>query len=174
MTIQQLEQVIARYGTEIYSFCVYLTKDHDRAEELYQETWLTITRNTEKIENSATVKSYILSVVIRIWKNQKRKIAWRSRIAPTEQLVEEAGTGGGDMAEDSLTICLQKERKQEVESAVSRLSEKYQIVVMLYYMEELSVEQIAKILSIPQGTVKSRLAAARKKLGQELEAYIHA
>lgn len=174
MTIQQLEQVIARYGTEIYSFCIYLTKDQDRAEELYQETWLTITRNTEKIENSATVKSYILSVVIRIWKNQKRKIAWRSRIAPTEQLVEEAGTGGGDMAEDSLTICLQKERKQEVERAVSRLSEKYQIVVMLYYMEELSVEQIAKILSIPQGTVKSRLAAARKKLGQELEAYIHA
>ena len=174
MTIQQLEQVIARYGTEIYSFCRYLAKNQDRAEELYQETWLTITRNTAKIENSESTKSYILSVAIRIWKNQKRKAAWRNRIAPTECLVEESGVAQENIAEDSLTLFLQKERKQEVWRAVDRLPEKYQMVVMLYYMEELSVEQIAKILSIPQGTVKSRLAAARKKLGQELEAYIHA
>lgn len=173
MTIQQLEQVIAHYGTEIYSFCRYLAKDQDRTDELYQETWLAVTRNTAKIRHGETVKSYILSVVIRIWKNQKRKAAWRNRIAHTENLVEETAAGEEKTAEDSLTLCLQKERQQEVWRAVGRLPEKNQMVVMLYYMEELSVDQIANVLSIPQGTVKSRLAAARKKLGQELEAYIN-
>ena len=56
-----------------------------------------------------------------------------------------------------------------VRNAVDRLPDKMKVTVLLYYMEERSVEQIADILRIPCGTVKSRLHQARKILEKELE-----
>ena len=53
--------------------------------------------------------------------------------------------------------------------AVERLPERQRVIVLLYYMEELSVAQIAEVVKIPEGTVKSRLYQARKTLQRELE-----
>ena len=66
-------------------------------------------------------------------------------------------------------VVLQKELEQQVRKAVGELAEKYRIPVYLYYTLQLSVEEIANVLEIPQGTVKSRLHKARALLRQELE-----
>lgn len=50
MTIQELEQFIATYGTDIYSFCVYLTGNRPEAEELYQDTFLKTLELLDKIQ----------------------------------------------------------------------------------------------------------------------------
>ena len=55
---------------------------------------------------------------------------------------------------------------------MSKLTERYRIPVLLYYMEEMSVSQIAEIMGIPPGTVKSRLHKARKQLESELEGLV--
>lgn len=68
MTIQELEQFIATYGTDIYSFCVYLTGNRPEAEELYQDTFLKTLELLDKIQKDGNPKSYLLSVAIRIWK----------------------------------------------------------------------------------------------------------
>lgn len=60
-----------------------------------------------------------------------------------------------------------------VRKAVSRLDEKYRIPVLLYYMEEMSIAEVAAVMQIPQGTVKSRLDTARKRLESELEGYFN-
>ena len=78
MTIQELEQFIATYGTDIYSFCVYLTGNRPEAEELYQDTFLKTLELLDKIQKDGNPKSYLLSVAIRIWKNRNRKINRRS------------------------------------------------------------------------------------------------
>lgn len=59
--------------------------------------------------------------------------------------------------------------QKTVRAAVLRLPDKMKVTVLLYYMEERSVEEIAEILRIPKGTVKSRLHQARKILRKELE-----
>ena len=82
MTIQELEQFIATYGTDIYSFCVYLTGNRPEAEELYQDTFLKTLELLDKIQKDGNPKSYLLSVAIRIWKNRNRKINRRNSIAP--------------------------------------------------------------------------------------------
>lgn len=84
MTIQELEQFIATYGTDIYSFCVYLTGNRPEAEELYQDTFLKTLELLDKIQKDGNPKSYLLSVAIRIWKNRNRKINRRNSIAPME------------------------------------------------------------------------------------------
>lgn len=64
------------------------------------------------------------------------------------------------------------ERKQAVLEAVSKLDDVYRVPILLFYMEGQSIKAIAKEIHVPEGTVKRRLWAARKKLSQELEVYI--
>lgn len=170
MDMIQLEQCINEYGKEIFSFCSQITRNRQEAEDLYQDTFLKALELGEKIDYRRNPKSYFVSIALRIWKNRKRKFAWRKRIAGTVELVEEAvseeASGKEGSAED---IVLEKEWKEEVKAAVGRLDEKYRIPVYLYYTLEFSIEQIGKIMKLPEGTVKSRLYKARKLLKQELE-----
>ncbi|MBR1691759.1 MAG: RNA polymerase sigma factor [Lachnospiraceae bacterium] len=173
MTIQELERAIALYGKEIYSFCMHLTGSRQQADELYQDTFLLATERAEQLRAEENPKSYFLSVALRLWKNQKRKFAWRKRIAPTEELFEETAQGEMQSCASALQEYLEQEKKQVVGRAVQSLDEKYRIPILLYYMEELPVSDVAKVMKIPQGTVKSRLSTARKYLEKELEGYFH-
>lgn len=164
----QLEQCIREYGKEIYSFCRHLTGNVQEAEELYQDTFLKATELMNKIDYEACPKSYLLSIAVRLWKNKKRKYAWRMRIAGSERLVEEA------VEELAVEHCPEEELvRQEtillVRKAVAGLEEKYRIPVYLFYTAQLPVAEIAKVLKLPLGTVKTRLFKARKLLKEELE-----
>ena len=67
---------------------------------------------------------------------------------------------------------LAEEEKRLIQGAVDKLPEKLKICILLFYMEQLSVAQIAKVLHLPEGTVKSRLYQARKLLEKELESVL--
>ena len=72
---------------------------------------------------------------------------------------------------DMVERVVKEEEKAHLWKAVDALSDVYRIPLLLYYMENQNVASIAKLLSIPQGTVKSRLYKARKLLEKELEDY---
>lgn len=170
MTKQELETCIGDYGKDIYSFCKHLTNNLLEADDLYQDTFLTAIELKEKIEYSNNPKSYLLSIALRIWKNKKRKFAWRKRIADVESIADERYIDMNESTELSLeeeiTI---KEKDASIRMAVNRLPEKLKIVVLLFYMEDLQAAQIAETMKIPIGTVLSRLHRARKILKRELE-----
>lgn len=173
MTIQELEQAIALYGKEIYSFCLHLTGSRILADELYQDTFLKATERKGKLKADGNLKSYFLSIALRLWKNQRRKSAWRERIAPVKELFEDTQESELGVQEDVLKGYLRQEQRQMVRRAVAGLDEKYKIPVLLYYMENMSVAEVAAVMGIPQGTVKSRLNTARKHLESELEEYFN-
>ena len=174
MTVFELEQCIQEYGKEVYSFCLHLTGVREWADELYQDTFLTAMEHITQLHNEAgtNLKSYLLSVAIRLWKNKRRKAAWRRRIAPEQSMDAPGGevlTGETELTDSIETEVLRAEERRQVQHAVDTLPEKYRVVVLLYYMEELPLAQIASLLHIPSGTVKSRLHQARKLLRQQLE-----
>ncbi|MCI8447645.1 MAG: RNA polymerase sigma factor [Eubacterium sp.] len=172
MTKPELETCMIKYGKDIYSFCRSLVGSIQEAEDLYQDTFLKAIELNEKIDAAGNPKSYLLSIAVRIWKNRKRKYAWRKRIADfksyTEgQDVEEEISAASTPEEHALRL----EEVQTVRRLVAGLPERLRVIVLLYYMEELTVPQIAEILHIPQGTVKSRMYQARKALQKELEVF---
>lgn len=169
MTIQELEQCIRLYGKDIYSFCMHLTKEKTSADDLYQDTFLEATKKLEAIRYEDNPKSYLLSVAIRLWRNRVRKRAWRNRIVPqnVDTEAEQAKSDCPDMSESVIA----DEEKHILWKAIDRLDDRYRIPLLLYYMEELSIAEIAGLLAIPEGTVKSRLHKARKLLEKELEDY---
>ncbi len=170
MTKTELENCIWEYGKDIYSFCKSLTLNLQEADDLYQDTFLKAMERIDEIDCEKNPKSYLLSIALRLWKNKKRKYAWRSRIANMLSLTDDLDL---DDAENPIfspeNEILKNEEADLVRQAVNRLPDKLKIVILLFYMEDLSAAQIASILKIPIGTVKSRMHHAKKILEQELE-----
>lgn len=172
MTNSELEQLIREHGTAIYSFCRHLTCNVQEAEDLYQDTFLKAVE-MGKLDASQNPKSCLLSVAVNIWKNKKRKFAWRRRIAEEKLQPQPCGQEIGIRQEPSPEKqILEEEDRKQIRRLVDGLPEKLRLTVLLYYMEELSIPQISRVMKLPAGTVKSRLHKARKLLEQELIKYV--
>ena len=171
MNKQLLEHYIEAYGTDIYSFCIRLTQNRELAEELYQDTFLAMCE-TEDWKDEGNVKSYLLGITIKLWQNRKRKFAWRKRIAAEIPLSKEQGLEAFSADENLEQHMVSKEEQEAVWKAVYKLPEQLRIVILLYYMEDFKVAEIAEKLSLSISNVKSKLMRARRYLKQELEDFI--
>ena len=171
MNKQLLEHFIEAYGTDIYSFCIRLTQNRELAEELYQDTFLAMCEK-EDWKEEGNVKSYLLGITIKLWQNRKRKFAWRKRIAAEIPLSKEQGLEAFSADENLEQHMVSKEEQEAVWKAVYKLPEQLRIVILLYYMEDFKVAEIAEKLSLSISNVKSKLMRARRYLKQELEDFI--
>lgn len=171
MNKQLLEHYIEAYGTDIYSFCIRLTQNREQAEELYQDTFLAMCEK-EDWKEEGNVKSYLLGITIKLWQNRKRKFAWRKRIAAGVPLSKEQGLEAFSADENLEQHMVSKEEQEAVWKAVYKLPEQLRIVILLYYMEDFKVAEIAEKLSLSISNVKSKLMRARRYLKQELEDFI--
>ncbi|WP_324822441.1 RNA polymerase sigma factor [Sinanaerobacter sp. ZZT-01] len=171
MKLTDIDEMVYIEGKALYNFCRHLTQDKEEAEELYQETFLKAVELCSKIDVEKNPKSYLMSIAVKLWKNRKRKFAWRSRIAfiqssKDESAREENLFGEVHSPEDEL---LKKEKQRIVSDAVKELKEAYRTPMYLYYAEEMPLREISLILHLPEGTVKSRLYKARKEIKKYLE-----
>ncbi len=171
MNKQLLEHYIETYGTDLYSFCIRLTQNRELAEELYQDTFLAMCEK-EDWKEDGNVKSYLLGITIKLWQNRKRKFAWRKRIAAEIPLSKEQGLEAFSTDENLEQHMVSKEEQEAVWKAVYKLPEQLRIVILLYYMEDFKVAEIAEKLSLSISNVKSKLMRARRYLKQELEDFI--
>ena len=171
MSKQLLEHYIEAYGTDIYSFCIRLTQNRELAEELYQDTFLAMCEK-EDWKEEGNVKSYLLGITIKLWQNRKRKFAWRKRIAAEIPVSKEQGLEAFSADENLEQHMVSKEEQEAVWKAVYKLPEQLRIVILLYYMEDFKVAEIAEKLSLSISNVKSKLMRARRYLKQELEDFI--
>jgi RNA polymerase sigma-70 factor (ECF subfamily) len=152
------ESLVDEYGGSVYRFCRSLTYSKEDAEDLFQETYLKAFEQLPKIRCSENPQGFLFSTSIFIWKSQKRKYARHNRLAPAEPLPESVA-GDNISMEDAL---LADEETCVVRGLVDSLPEKLRIPVILYYTNEMSVQDIALTLRLPSGTVKSRLFKALK------------
>jgi RNA polymerase sigma-70 factor (ECF subfamily) len=169
--ISVIERLITEHGRDIYSFCVYLTGDRTVADDLYQQTFL-VAMEKGGIDETNNPKSYLLGIAVNINNNRRRKeIRRQSKIGNADfDLAEEAYNVAADQepVEDEI---YKRERNKAVRLEVLKLPDKLRDVVLLFYTEQLQVQEIAQVLKISEGTVKSRLHNARKILRERLQKY---
>ncbi|MDE6904909.1 MAG: RNA polymerase sigma factor [Lachnospiraceae bacterium] len=171
MTRQEFIDLLEREGTGVYSFCRMLTGNKEEGEELYQETMLRATERYSLIDSSQNPKSYLISLCIGIYKNNRKKFARRQRIAPVGELTEELSCLIADKGETPEEAYLRREIEEVIRLETKKLPEHLRIPLYLYYTAQLSVEEIGKMMHIPKGTVKSRLHRARMLMKKKLEDY---
>lgn len=172
MTRQEFDRFVSENGKDILRFCRMNAGGSAEGDDLYQDTMLTLWEQVDKLNKTDSLKSYALSVSILIWRNKKRKFAWRHRIAAFESYEKHVERGGsrvpGEKSEEPEQQLLQKEMTELVHRQVRSLPQKYRTVVYLYYSAGLKFKEIAECLHIPESTVKSRMRKAKSILRTRL------
>ncbi len=169
MRVDEIPDLVDKYGTCIYGFCKRLTRNKEDAEDLYQSTFLKAVELCEKIDETKNPKGFLISISVKHWKNQLSKKARRQKLIPIEdndyeQQVDRVADG--ELLEDEIQ---KRFINKELSRIIDMLPEKFKIPVLMHYTVEMSLNEIAEALKIPQGTVKSRLYKARCIIKEKLE-----
>lgn len=169
MKQEELEKYIYTYGKDLYSFCCHVTRCRQEADDLYQDTFLKMYEMGEKLVIRSNPKSFMMGVALNLYRNYKRKMSLRERITGISVSVDEASGSIAGEGQETEELAVTEEERRIVRDAVAQLPDKYRIPILLSYMEELPMAEIAAILQMPEGTVKTRIHRAKKILRGKLE-----
>ena len=169
MKQEELEHYIYAYGKDLYSFCRCVTRSCQEADDLYQDTFLKLYEMGDKLAIRTNPKSFLMGVALNLYRNYKRKLSVRKRITGASVPVDEIAGSVSFEGQETEAMVISKEECQIVRKAVTKLPDKYRIPILLYYMEELSQAEIAEMMRISEGTVKTRIHRAKKLLREKLE-----
>lgn len=170
ITTQELERLANTYGDSIYGFCLHLTGCPEYADDLYQDTFLKALEIQHKIKMSGSdqdwlsAKNYIIGIAIRLWKKtitRKRKSAYDISLDDCMEYLT--------YPNECMAQIEKKELYDYLYQAAGKLPDKLKVVIHMHYFLEMSIEEIASVLHIPKGTVKSRLYSARKNIAKRME-----
>lgn len=140
------------YNT-MYRISYSILKNDDDIQDALQEAAIKAYKGIKKLKDVALFKPWLIKITINESYNILKK---KKNYVPIDTLEEFAAA----VEEDSSNL--------DVKTAILNLEDDLRLVTMLYYYEDLPVKTIAKLLHIPEGTVKSRLSRARSKLYNDL------
>jgi len=175
---RMIDALYDRHKSDVYSFAVYLTKNTAEAEELFQDTWLRVAQNFPKADNMKKVKSWIFTITSNLYKDSLRKKRVRKSFLfhamgqeeNKQSLYRNQSPKENSHRTDSFE---QLDIGHAISRALAKLPEQHRQVFVLKEMAGFKHSEISKILKLPEGTVKSVLFRAVKKLRLDLKAYSH-
>lgn len=161
------------YVDSMYNFAYKLTLDEDDAKDLVQDTYLKAFRFINSFEQGTNAKAWLFKILKNSFINDFRK---KSRQPAKVDYQEIENVYNSEDVDEDITVDLRSETVQdligdEVSNAINSLAVDFRTVIILCDLEGFTYEEMAKILDIPIGTVRSRLHRARSILKQKLELY---
>jgi RNA polymerase sigma-70 factor (ECF subfamily) len=159
------DNLFYRYRDGIYRLGMAITKDPSAAEEIVIDTFARAHRAIERLEPDDSLRPWLYRVAVNLSYNHRPRkgVTFSSLDEGTEDLAAE-GESPSEAAERA-------ERRRVVLACVDTLGPKHKIVVVLHYLNGLNLAEIAEIVEVPIGTVKSRLHYALRKLRVQLSAH---
>ena len=158
-----LEELLTRYRNRLMAFIYSVVRDYHQAEDIFQETFLRVYRQAGKFRAGASFKTWLYAIAINLCRDALRKAKRRPEVS-----LETETAGGGDKTGRISDLLAGKDpgprdqaggREMEaiLEGELSGLSVEHREVITLSRLEGLKYREIARILGIPSGTVRSRL-----------------
>src|ERR1700722_18534160 len=149
----------------LYNFARWLVHNSNDAEDLVQETYLKALRSFASFQRGTNFRAWIFQILRNTFLSSCSKLDRRMTVAMDS---EEDGPELAIDTETPETILVNRSNSQLVQRAMDDLPVRYREALLLCEVEEMSYQEIAEILSIPIGTVMSRLARARKAVRESL------
>jgi RNA polymerase sigma-70 factor (ECF subfamily) len=153
--------LFARHQVRIYRFALRILRDEARAEDVVSEVFVHAWRQAAKFEGRSTVSTWLVSIARHIAISELRRrteAEWDNALASS--LV--------DPADDPASTTEKKKMGSLLQTSLMKLSRAHREVIDLVYYHEKSVDEVAEIIGIPPGTVKTRMFYARNQLRQLL------
>jgi RNA polymerase sigma-70 factor (ECF subfamily) len=172
---EAFRELMRRFHPRIVNVVYRYINDPVRAEEIAQEVFVRVYVHRERYRRTARFSTWIFTIALNLTKNEIRHRVRHSRLMSLDALTEmgssvgfflrERGKGPDERLEE-------RELQAVVNKAIVELPPKYRDAVILRDLEGLSYEEVSDILSIPGGTVRSRINRGRLILKKKLEPYV--
>jgi RNA polymerase sigma-70 factor (ECF subfamily) len=154
--------VVARYEKRLLYFVRRLVEDERDALDVLQQTWMSALASIGRLGEPRALRTWLYRIARNEAVNHLRRNGRRME-STDSPAVESAPDGSAD---DEMWSA---ECAEHVHAALSKLSPSHREVLTLHFLEDASVEEIAAVLDVPAGTVKSRLHYARAALREQLQ-----
>jgi len=165
-----LNELIERYQYRLYRYLLCLVRDRESAADIFQETWLRVIERGHQYKTRFRFEAWLLTIARNIAFDMMR----RRKMSKLDDLADSGGdfaidgvpASEGPSPLDSLTSL---EEERWVTNALDRLPALVREALLLRYQEDLSLEEIARVVSAPLPTVKSRIYRGLDALRSQLE-----
>ncbi len=172
--------LIDQYHQQIYSLVYRMMNDPADATDTTQEVFLKVFRGMKRFHGESSLKTWMYRIAVHEASNRRR---WWFRHKAQETSIEPVAAGDGEKntgLKDTLTDAgdspfdsvAHQELRTRVEAELRQVPEPYRTTVILRDLEELAYEEIAEVMQVSLGTVKSRLMRGREALKKRLEAHL--
>jgi RNA polymerase sigma-70 factor, ECF subfamily len=151
-----------RYNLMVYRTAIGITCDADAAADLLQDVFLRLYRFADRMDIERPLEPWLYRMTVNLACTWVKRRRW---IHPLEDLAEWLA---GEVKNSPHHLAERREEWGAIEKALRSLPLAQRTVIVLHYIHDLSVDEIAEILDIPNGTVKSRLHYARKALKEAM------
>jgi RNA polymerase sigma-70 factor, ECF subfamily len=152
-----LDRLIEQYQYRLYRYLIYVTGNKDRAEDFFQETWIRVLERGHQYDGKSKFEAWLFAIARHLvidWQRSKKAQSLDALTDPEQehplQLVNESDPS-------PLQHVLSHETEENVQSSLQKIPAIYREVLVLRFHEELQIEEMAGVLSVPLSTVKSRL-----------------
>lgn len=166
------EALILQYQQPVYNLVCRLMADPADAYDVVQEVFLKIFRNIKNFRGGSTLKTWIYRIAVNEAHNHRRWFSRHQRPEVGFTADEAMGPHEGNVADPGRSpydLAVNEETRALVEEALAKLNPKFRAAVVLRDIEDLSYEEIAVVLEVSLGTVKSRILRGRDALRRILE-----
>lgn len=168
-------ELIGRYERPVFSLIYRLVRDRERAEDLSQDTFIKVLNHIDRYDPSYKFSSWIFKIAHNTALDHLRRREPEtlsidgSPHARTAAEVEATTLTPASTDESPEDYASSRELGQEIEVAIGRLRAEYRTAIMLCHVEGRPYEEIAHIMDVPLGTVKTYIHRARNELRKQLE-----
>ena len=172
-----LAELVHKYQRRIYRIAMQITRNHEDASDVTQETFLKVYESIYSLRRKAAFETWVYRIAVNKATNlvKRRNRRCESSLSAVCENDVHFGSGRNSNLINVPHLHVEKQELQKtVTQAVNSLSLKHRTVVVLYEFEGLTHVEIASILGCSEGTVRSRLHYARKQLRDRLKSYIDA
>ena len=172
--LDTFESLFTAVMNTAYGVAMRYCRNQADAEDLVQEAALLAHRGFASFESGTNFRAWFLKILTNCYFSKRRKEKSRPVVSdlddtPDLYLYARSGQAGfPTQGPDPAAELLETLGTERITAAIGRLPEEYRVVATLYFMEDLSYEEIARILECPGGTVRSRLHRGRKMLQKAL------
>jgi len=176
-TIQEeFDGLYQEYRSAVYSFACYLTQNSGEAEDLFQDTWLRVVHHLPKKVEKSSAKAWIFTITANLHKDVLRKKRIRRAFffqKTARSVPDEEGDSFlfGSSIPGDVDGANRIDMRRDIEQAMKQLSEQQRGIFALREIEGLKYSEISEIYGIPEGTVKSLMFRAVRRLRRELSSY---
>ncbi len=166
------EEIVRRFKDQLVNFAYRFLGNIEEAEDIVQETFLRVFRKKNAYRNVAKFSTWIYTITGNLAKTELRRRKRRKLISLSSLGFEDKDFELTDTKKGPEESVHELIKDEFIQQAINTLPEKFREVIIFRDIQELSYEEISKIVNIPLGTVKSRVNRGRLKLQDKLSKYL--